>query len=89
MRISVDFLSNDFTLLYIELPYYFENIVIRNKFKTVTKLYQIRYKAKMPVGHAVCDTSRLFTLKRLDRGFDSQLRHGCLCAIIMFVLFCV
>jgi hypothetical protein len=27
-------------------------------------------------------------LERWDRGFESHLRHGCLCAFIMFVLFC-
>jgi hypothetical protein len=28
-------------------------------------------------------------LKRWDRGFESHLKHGCLCAFTLFVLFCV
>jgi hypothetical protein len=31
----------------------------------------------------------LRSLERWDRGFESHSRHGCLCALILSVLFCV
>jgi hypothetical protein len=33
--------------------------------------------------------NRLRSLKHWDRGLESHLRHGCLCVLILFVLFCV
>jgi hypothetical protein len=36
-------------------------------------------------GHAVSGINRLRSLERLDRGFESHSKHGCLCVH----LFCV
>jgi hypothetical protein len=33
--------------------------------------------------------NRLRPFEHWDHGFESQSKHGCLCAFILFVLFCV
>jgi hypothetical protein len=40
-------------------------------------------------GHAVYGMNCLCSLERWDYGFESQSRHGCMCAFILFVLSCV
>jgi hypothetical protein len=48
-----------------------------------------QYKYLEPITVALQSKARLRSLGHCGRGFESHLRNGCLCAFILFVLFCV
>jgi hypothetical protein len=69
--------NDNFTFM---IGYLETELMQRNK-TSIDVNYVLRRRPKLPRG--------LLSLERWDRWLESRSRHGCLCAFILFVLFCV